>query len=272
MSKAATVQSPAQLRNLFVLLLITCGPSSPEQLWGTHKEHLTEDILRQARRRNPEMTLDYMPDMFNETLILLEDRALAKAGEDLSQLGLPSPTRNLDDRLSREMLRETSYDVSALSQYVLANEPILVVDQRAAYNVILDRIERKAGGLLLIAVAVPSSEIAAVLLQGGRTAHSTLRLPLNLSHCEAPLCSITKGTGEAKVLQEYGLIVRDECTTAHRQALEALDRRFQDLRRNGKRMSEVVVLLACDFRQTLPVIPKGTMTDELKPCLKSSGL
>jgi hypothetical protein len=37
-------------------------------------------------------------------------------------------------------------------------------------------------------------------------------------------------------------------------------------------MGGVVVLLADDFRQTLPVIPKGTMADKLKPCLKASYL
>ena len=80
----------------------------------------------------------------------LEDKSLAMAGKNLEQLGLPSPQRNLGDRLGREMLRETSYDVNALNQYVLANEPLLVLDRRAAYNAILDRIERKAGGLLFL--------------------------------------------------------------------------------------------------------------------------
>ncbi|CAF2373646.1 unnamed protein product [Rotaria sp. Silwood2] len=37
-------------------------------------------------------------------------------------------------------------------------------------------------------------------------------------------------------------------------------------------MGGVVVLLAGDFRETLPVIPKGTMADELKACLKASYL
>ena len=64
MAEAATAQSPVKLRNLFVLLLITCEPSNPGQLWEKYKEHLTEDILRQASRRNPGMTLDYTPDMF----------------------------------------------------------------------------------------------------------------------------------------------------------------------------------------------------------------
>lgn len=96
----------------------------------------------------------------------------------------------------------------------------------------LDRINRKAGGIIFldapgrtgktfvinlllakiqqqskIAIAVASSVIIASLLHGGRTAHSTLKLPLNVTQCEAPLCNISKGTGEAKVLQECALIV-----------------------------------------------------------------
>lgn len=86
------------------------------------------------------------------------------------------------------------------------------------------------------------------------------------------VCSIKKGTGEAQVLQECALIVWDECTMANRRALEALNRTLQDLRGNTKSMGGVVLLLAGDFRQTLPVIPKGTMADELKACLKSSYL
>jgi hypothetical protein len=297
MAEAATVQSAARLRNLFIILLITCGPSNPGQLWESYKESLTEDILIQARRQNPGMTLDYTPDMFNQTLIILEDKALGMAGKDLKQLGLPTPQRTLGDRLSREMLRETSYDLNDLETYVSTNEPLLLVDQRAAYNAILDRINRKAGGIIFldapggtgktfvinlllakirqqskIAIAVASSGIAATLLHGGRTAHSTLKLPLNLTQCETPLCNISKGTGEAKVLQECELIVWDECTMSHKRALEALDRTLQDLRGNGKIMGGVVLLLAGDFRQTLPVIPKGTMADELKACLKASYL
>ena len=72
------------------------------------------------------------------------------AGKDLKQLGLPTPQRNLGDRLSREMLRETSYDVNELNKYVEANEPLLVMDQKAAYNAILDRINRKAGGIIFL--------------------------------------------------------------------------------------------------------------------------
>lgn len=37
-------------------------------------------------------------------------------------------------------------------------------------------------------------------------------------------------------------------------------------------MGGVTVLLAGDFRQTLPVVPRGTRADEVKACIKTSYL
>ena len=297
MSEAAAAQSPARLRNLFVLILTTCGPSNPKQLWESYKESLTEDILREARRQNPGMNLNYTPEMFNQELIILEDKILQLTGKKLEKFDLPTPQRNRSNSLSSEMLRETSYDMKELDAYVAANEPLLVLDQRAAYRAIMDQIQRKVGRIIFldapggtgkifvinlllatirkeskIAIAVASSGIAATLLQGGRTAHSTLRLPFNFPPDQTHFCKIPKGTDQAKILEVCELIVWDECTMANRYALEALNNTLQDLRGNVENMGGVVVLLAGDFRQTLPVVPKGTMADELKACLKSSPL
>ena len=68
---------------------------------------------------------------------------MAIAGKDLKKFGLPTPPRNQGDRLCREMLRKTSDNMNELREYVLENEPLLVMDQRAAYNAILERINRK---------------------------------------------------------------------------------------------------------------------------------
>ncbi|UYV66707.1 hypothetical protein LAZ67_4002638 [Cordylochernes scorpioides] len=46
----------------------------------------------------------------------------------------------------------------------------------------------------------------------------------------------------------------------------------QDIRDDPQPMGGLVVLLAGDFRQTLPVVTRGTPTDELNACLKSSYL
>jgi ATP-dependent DNA helicase PIF1 len=80
-----------------------------------------------------------------------------------------------------------------------------------------------------IPLAIAPCGIAATLLDGGRTAHSALKLPLNMQYVETPTCNISKTSGISKVLQQCKLIVWDECTMAHKKSLEALDRTLQDL-------------------------------------------
>lgn len=58
----------------------------------------------------------------------------------------------------------------------------------------------------LIALALTSSGIAATLLDSGRTAHSTLKFPLNIQFVEAQTYNIPKGSDMAKVLQTCKLI------------------------------------------------------------------
>lgn len=123
-----------------------------------------------------------------------------------------------------------------------------------------------------IALAVASSGIAATLLPGGRTAHSTFKLPMDISHSDTPICNIIKNSEKADLFKRCELIVWDECTMAHRGALEALDRALKDIRSCQEYMGGITLLLSGDFRQTLPVIPKGTRADAVRASLKSSYL
>ncbi|XP_014786386.1 ATP-dependent DNA helicase pif1 [Octopus bimaculoides] len=235
-------------------------------------------------------------DIFNETLRLIDDKVQSLGGNKLEIYGLPAPpVRDVQHRLAQELIRETSYNMESLQAVVNEKEPILVQDQKEVYWQVLTSVDNNTGGvffldapggtgktllinLLLakvrqkkkIALAVASSGIAATLLTGGRTAHSTFKLPLNLIQNESPLCNITKNTALAILLTYAKLIVWDEATMSHKAAFEALDRTLQDFRNNKKIMGGVTLLMAGDFRQTLPVVPRGTRADELRACIKSS--
>jgi hypothetical protein len=63
-----------------------------------------------------------------------------------------------------------------------------------------------------VALAVASSGIAAILLSGGRTAHSTFKLLLNVLFDTEYVCPIHKNGHFGKILQETSFIVWDECT------------------------------------------------------------
>ncbi|GFX97338.1 ATP-dependent DNA helicase [Trichonephila clavipes] len=104
-----------------------------------------------------------------------------------------------------------------------------------------------------IALAIASSGIAATLLDGGRTTHSALKLPLNLQNTEAPTCNISKNSEMGKVLQMCQIIIWDECTMSHKKALEALDRTLRDFRGNRRIFGGALTCLKLTLKTNMRV-------------------
>ena len=77
-----------------------------------------------------------------------------------------------------------------------------------------------------------SSGIAAILLNDAKTAHSTFKLPLDVSleQRSVSVCSIHKFCPLGKLLQEPSLIIWDECTMSHRAYVEAVHHTLKDIR------------------------------------------
>lgn len=296
MEEAASIRSPKQLRQLFAILLKTCSISDPFDLWEKFRENMAEDFLHRVQQERQSEDITFSDPIFNEALLDLENNIRSMGGDSISIYGLPEPVQSTGD-LTSEYLRELNYSVEDLSSYISEHESQLISEQRSAYEAILHNVRAERGGLFFldapggtgktfvinlllakvrqakgIALAVASSGIAATLLEGGRTAHSAFKLPLNLDRNETPVCNISRGSTKAKLLRECKLIIWDEATMSHKNALEALDRTLQDLRRNNEVLGGVTALLSGDFRQILPVIPRGTRADEVKACLKSSPL
>ncbi len=296
LEEAAATRVPRQIRHLFAIMLMTCSLAEPLQLWEKHRDSMAEDILHRVQRQSPGEEIHYNDDIYNEALLELHNHVQSMGGEGVVTFGLPQPEVNING-LAIEYLRETNYNIEEMATYVHNNEPRLIEEQQHAYNAIISSIEEGTGGfffldapggtgktfvinLLLaklrqtkrIALAVASSGIASTLLDGGRTAHSAFKLPLDLARKEMPTCNIGRRTTKSKLLTECKLIIWDEATMSHKGAFEALDRTLQDLRHNTRLMGGATVLLSGDFRQTLPIIPKGTRADEFNACIKSSYL
>ena len=293
MAEAFFEKSPSALRDLFCIIISSCDVANPMQLWINHKDDLCEDIMYQTTLRNPGVVLDENA-IANEALIKIEDKLLQMCGHGLKHFGLPEVDR-APHALTHEVLREKSYDLEQLRQYVEENEDKLTTDQRKVYDEVLENLNDGGlwfldapGGtgktflskLLLskvrsmghIALAVASSGIASTLLPGGRTAHSTFKLPLNLIKDDKPICNLSMETSAASVLRQAKLIIWDECTMSHKRAFEAVDRLMQDIHSNTRTMGGTLLLMTGDFRQTLPVIPKGTKADEIDASIKASDL
>ena len=133
------------------------------------------------------------------------------------------------------------YDQGEQQAYVEHNAPLLTADQQKVYDCFCSMIDRYEGGMLFldapggtgktflinlilaklrsegkIALATASSGMAATLLTGGRTLHSTFKIPLDLHAMDIPTCSIKKGTALCKVIQESKAVVVDEAPMTNR--------------------------------------------------------
>lgn len=293
MEEATIYRRPSHIRHLFSILLSMCGLSDPTTLWNKYKDPMSEDYLFKHRRQHPDRQFDDY--IYNDSLIDIEDLVMGMCGKQVKDFGLTSPARDIAHNTLVE--KELAYNHPHLETFVSSNYPLLNDDQKRVFNFVNAKLDanepafifvQAAGGtgkshllnLILahvrskgdIALAVASSGIAGTVLTGGRTAHSVLQLPLDLQREEMPTCNITKQSARGQLLRQCKLLVWDEATMSHKRAFEAMDRCLRDIRNDTRIMGGLVVVLAGDFRQTLPVIPKGTLVDEFDACLKSSDL
>ncbi|XP_074323832.1 uncharacterized protein LOC141660742 [Apium graveolens] len=117
---------------------------------------------------------------------------------------------------------------------------------------------------------------AAMLLPGGRTAHSRFHIPLKLDeHCSIAL---RHGTDISELIQQTDLIIWDEAPIQHRHAFEYVDRSLRDImsdvdkRRAKKPFGGITIVFGGDFRQILPVIPKASRDEVVCATLNKSKL
>jgi len=219
--------------------------------------------------------------------------------KSLSDYSLPSVDYLLLEngtQISNLILEEISYDQNELKD-LLTKEYLLNNDQRKIYDNIVKAINSEVpeqtlffvdgpGGhgktflfnMILakvrskqeIAIAVASSGIAALLLNGGRTAHSRFKIPLKLT--ETSNLNISKQSDLGELIRKIKLIIWDEAPMAHRFAFEAVDRTFRDLTEIDKPFGGIIFIMGGDFRQILPVVIRGTRAHIIDACIKSSEL
>nr|GMC92135.1 ATP-dependent DNA helicase pif1-like [Ipomoea batatas] len=177
------------------------------------------------------------------------------------------------EKEDREIAAEYNIQVS---EYDLLCVEKLNVEQRNAFDTIMTSIISNSSGVYFIdglggtgktflykcllatvrsrkwiALATASSGIAASILPGGRTAHSTFKIPID---------------GDDK------LILWDEASMANCRAIESVDTTLRDIMDTDQIFGGKVVVFGGDFRQTLPVIRYGKKEDFIEASLVKSPL
>ncbi|XP_036319170.1 uncharacterized protein LOC118733741 [Rhagoletis pomonella] len=136
MAEAVLCRSAAKLRELFAILVSTCGLSNPLNLWNKYKADLSEDIAYRLQDTHNDI-------IYNEALVLIEDKMLTISGKCLADFGLPTPQRR--GEISSDVARELSYDIPVLQSHVRETTPKLLPEQHAVVNVILNRLSSGEG-------------------------------------------------------------------------------------------------------------------------------
>ncbi len=174
-------------------------------LWDKYKEHICDDCKVALQRRG--IVEPSIEQIESWALHSLRD-ALARFSKIFEDFGLPTPSVAFDQLETNRLLKvEHDYNVEVLQAKVLMAIESLNDGQRAAYHGVIDAYaahhakvifiygpggmkETYIENLILnvvrsrgdIALVVASSGIVALLLSGGRTAHSYLKIPIALDH------------------------------------------------------------------------------------------
>ncbi|XP_038721985.1 ATP-dependent DNA helicase PIF1-like [Tripterygium wilfordii] len=196
---------------------------------------------------------------------------------------------------------ELSYDKVALAEEYKNLLSCLTDEQMGVYETIMHVVSVNEGGVFFlygyggtgktfiwktlsaalrskgeIVLTVASSGIASLLIPGGRTAHSRFGIPLNIN--EDSCCNIRQESQLAQLICKSKLIIWDEAPMTNKYSFEALDKTLRDVLRftNPKSFQQPfggkVVVFGGDFRQILPVVPKGTRQDIVFATINSSYL
>jgi len=294
-----TISSPAALRIFFVQILIFNTPSDPLALWNmetaterrTFKDYLSDDFTLKRAQRLHQRNIPVSTEDYDACLHVLSDLIydMSNGTKTLVDYNLPEPEHqhNALDSENRLLAEELAYDTAELTQLWQNNYNIFNADQKTVFHrldtafehrtqqpehlffldapggtgktFVLNTLLAKWRSQQKVCVAVASSGIAAILLKGGRTAHSRFGIPLIVD--STSVSSVKKRTQAAKMLTEASVIVWDEAPMSSKHSVSVVDRLFQELigttDQHDLPFGGIMVVFAGDFRQVLPVIPRA---------------
>jgi len=101
-------------------------------------------------------------------------------------------------------------------------------------------------------------------------AHSRFKIPIDIQSDST--CNIPVQSHLAELIRETQLVFWDEAPMQNRHTFEVMDRTLRDIRKDPRPFGGVVFCFCGDFRQILPVVPRGTRGQIVSACLKHSPL
>ncbi|XP_055386179.1 uncharacterized protein LOC129615126 [Condylostylus longicornis] len=122
-----------------------------------------------------------------------------------------------------------------------------------------------------IVLPTATTGIAAINHEGGITAHSMFKLPLNIQD-DAITWNVTVSSERAELINEADLIILDEAPMAHKNLVQCINLGLQDITLKKISFGGKIILLAGDFRQIPPIVPGASPKEIISLSLRSSAL
>ena len=278
---ASQMQTGGSLRQLFASILLFCTPSFPNILWTQFRDFICDDLAHRIQTKH-HIDNPSQDQVYDIGLYLLEG-ILKSSGKSLANFPpMPESTLDWDLHVGNSLITEQlDYNREHESSMAATMVPQLNPEQRSAYDAILAAVISGSGGPFFlsgaggtgktfvyrvlchtlrgmgrIVICVASSGIAALLLPGGRTSHSMLRIPIEGLGPHS-FCSIDKEDSRAELLRSASLIIWDEVPMQHRFGPETVSRTLVDIRDDPRPFGGLAVVFGGDFRQILPVVRRG---------------
>ncbi|CAN1298314.1 ATP-dependent DNA helicase pif1 [Linum perenne] len=302
LQEVSTWASGRKMRRIFATMLAFSQVSNTKELWERNWELLSEDILYNQRRllNRPHLVLSV--DEIKELCLQEIQKFLQNIGTSLENFqGMPVPHTNLSTTSNSLLSDELHWNEEEMRNMFHTNHDKLNAEQKLAFDMITTAAHEQNGRCFFvegpggtgktflwkvisaklrsegkIVLCVATSGIAALLMEGGRTAHSRFHIQIKLT--ETSTCDVFHGTEVVELIQQTSLIIWDEAPMAHKYCMEALDRTLRDLRQDhSKNKAErpfggISIVFGGDFRQILPVIKKGSRSEITGASLKKSYL
>ncbi|XP_042055868.1 uncharacterized protein LOC121800363 [Salvia splendens] len=295
--------SAHSLRLLFVSLLTSESISRPDFVWQSCWKYLSEDVLYNRRKLTNYPGLILSEDEIQNFALAEIEKLLQNVGKTLRDFhGLSYPDNQyFESSENRLITDELCYDREGLASEYLEFISKFTDEQLSVHDTIMSSVYSNNGGIFFvygyggtgktfiwrslsagirskgdIVLNVASSGIASLLLPGGRTAHSRFKIPINVN--EDSMCNIKPGSALAELIVRAKLIIWDEAPMIHKHCIEAVDRTLRDIMRvcdelhRNKPFGGKTVVFGGDFRQILPVVPKGSRQDVVNATINSSYL
>ena len=298
LQEASHMQTGHQLRHLFVTILKDCLPADPRALWDTFWHHICDDLRHQLRVhvfQNRDM--DPSEAQIQDYGLYLIDQLLSHSGKRLADWpDMPQVVDNWDAHIADQnplIAEQREYGLEEQAGLAAQSIASLNPDQQSAFDRITSAITNSTGETFFlhgpggtgktylyntlcyslrsqnkIVLCVASSGIAALLLKGGRTAHSRFKIPVPCN--EATFCTIPKTSHLARLISQTDLVIWDEAPMQHRHIMETVDRSFRDLRDSDKPFGGLTIVFGKDFQQILPVVLKGDRAQVVGACMQRS--